>query len=218
METTKIKICGLRRPEDIEAVNKYLPDYVGFVFYKKSKRYVTEEEAEKLCNLLSPFIEAVGVFVSEEPDVILRLMRKGIISIAQLHGDESEEYINKLREELKRPVFFSDGTPFHTEGKVIKAFLVRDEDDVKKAEKSSADFILLDKGMGDGETFDWKLLGELKRPYFLAGGLNPENVSEAIEKLHPYAVDVSSGVETDGFKDAEKIRAFIEKVRSIKLY
>ena len=218
METTKIKICGLRRPEDIEAVNKYLPDYVGFVFYKKSKRYVTEEEAEKLCNLLSPFIEAVGVFVSEEPDVILRLMRKGIISIAQLHGDESEEYINKLREELKRPGFFSDGSPFHTEGKVIKAFLVRDEDDVKKAEKSSADFILLDKGMGDGETFDWKMLGELERPYFLAGGINPENVSEAVEKLHPYAVDVSSGVETDGFKDAKKIRAFIEKVRSIKLY
>ncbi|MBR1856627.1 MAG: phosphoribosylanthranilate isomerase, partial [Oribacterium sp.] len=152
-------------------------------------------------------------FVSEEPDVILRLMRKGIISIAQLHGDESKEYINKLREELKRPGFFSDGTPFHTEGKVIKAFLVRDEDDVKKAEKSSADFILLDKGMGDGETFDWKLLGELKRPYFLAGGLNPENVSEAIEKLEPYAVDVSSGVETDGYKDADRIRAFVENVR-----
>ncbi|WP_031550045.1 phosphoribosylanthranilate isomerase [Oribacterium sp. FC2011] len=210
---TKIKICGLRRPEDIEAVNKYLPEYVGFVFYKKSKRYVTEEEAEKLCSMLLPSIEAVGVFVSEEIDIVLRLMRKGIISIAQLHGDESAEYINKLKEELKRPGIFPDGKPFHTEGKIIKAFIVRDESDVKKAEKSSADFILLDKGMGDGETFEWHLLRELKRPYFLAGGLNPENVSKAIEKLQPYAVDVSSGVETDGFKDAEKIRAFIDNVR-----
>ncbi|SFG38083.1 phosphoribosylanthranilate isomerase [Oribacterium sp. WCC10] len=212
-----IKICGLRRPEDIEAVNELKPEYIGFVFYKKSRRYVTEAEAEQLSNMLLPSISAVGVFVSEDRDIILRLMRKGIISIAQLHGDESAEYIKELQEELKKPGEFPDGTPYSIDGKVMKAFLVRTSSDVKNAEMSPADYILLDKGMGDGETFNWELIKGLQRPYFLAGGLNPDNVSEAVRKLNPYALDVSSGVETGGFKDPVRMKTFVEAVRSLDL-
>jgi len=226
METTKIKICGLRRPEDIEAVNKYKPEYVGFVFYKKSKRYVTEEQAEKLRELLDEKISSAGVFVNADKAEILRLMRKGIISVAQLHGNESEDYIRELKEELQKPGIFSDRKEYMTGGEIIKAFVfknLKEEDAVRKsawrileeAGKSPADYILFDNGYGSGETFDWSILRDFDKPYFLAGGLNPENVSGAVKMLHPYAVDVSSGVEEDGYKNPEKIREFIEKVRML---
>ena len=254
METTKIKICGLRRPEDIEAVNKYLPEYVGFVFYKKSKRYVTEEQAEKLRELLDEKIISVGVFVNADKDEILRLMRKGIISVAQLHGNESEDYIKELKEILQKPGKFPDGKEFETGGKIIKVFVFKRpeaasditinqrpemNEDIHKnrtreineynlnnligevleeAERSSSDYILFDNGYGSGGAFDWTILEDFDKPFFLAGGLDPENVSEAIGKLKPYALDVSSGVETHGFKDAEKIRAFVDEVRRIKLH
>ena len=226
METTKIKICGLRRPEDIEAVNKYKPEYVGFVFYKKSKRYVTEEQAEKLRELLDEKISSAGVFVNADKAEILRLMRKGIISVAQLHGNESEDYIRELKEELQKPGIFSDRKEYMTGGEIIKAFVfknLKEEDAVRKsawrileeAGKSPADYILFDNGYGSGETFDWSILRDFDKPYFLAGGLNPDNVSGAVKMLHPYAVDVSSGVEEDGYKNPEKIREFIEKVRML---
>ena len=226
METTKIKICGLRRPEDIEAVNKYKPEYVGFVFYKKSKRYVAEEQAEKLRELLDEKISSAGVFVNADKAEILRLMRKGIISVAQLHGNESEDYIRELKEELQKPGIFSDRKEYMTGGEIIKAFVfknLKEEDAVRKsawrileeAGKSPADYILFDNGYGSGETFDWSILRDFDKPYFLAGGLNPENVSGAVKMLHPYAVDVSSGVEEDGYKNPEKIREFIEKVRML---
>ena len=226
METTKIKICGLRRPEDIEAVNKYKPEYVGFVFYKKSKRYVTEEQAEKLRELLDEKISSAGVFVNADKAEILRLMRKGIISVAQLHGNESEDYIRELKEELQKPGIFSDRKEYMTGSEIIKAFVfknLKEEDAVRKsawrileeAGKSPADYILFDNGYGSGETFDWSILRDFDKPYFLAGGLNPENVSGAVKMLHPYAVDVSSGVEEDGYKNPEKIREFIEKVRML---
>ena len=226
METTKIKICGLRRPEDIEAVNKYKPEYVGFVFYKKSKRYVTEEQAEKLRELLDEKISSAGVFVNADKAEILRLMRKGIISGAQLHGNESEDYIRELKEELQKPGIFSDRKEYMTGGEIIKAFVfknLKEEDAVRKsawrileeAGKSPADYILFDNGYGSGETFDWSILRDFDKPYFLAGGLNPENVSGAVKMLHPYAVDVSSGLEEDGYKNPEKIREFIEKVRML---
>jgi len=226
METTKIKICGLRRPEDIEAVNKYKPEYVGFVFYKKSKRYVTEEQAEKLRELLDEKISSAGVFVNADKAEILRLMRMGIISVAQLHGNESEDYIRELKEELQKPGIFSDRKEYMTGGEIIKAFVfknLKEEDAVRKsawrileeAGKSPADYILFDNGYGSGETFDWSILRDFDKPYFLAGGLNPDNVSGAVKMLHPYAVDVSSGVEEDGYKNPEKIREFIEKVRML---
>ncbi|MBO4783081.1 MAG: phosphoribosylanthranilate isomerase [Lachnospiraceae bacterium] len=195
---TKIKLYGLRRAEDIEAANLLKPDYIGFVFYKKSKRYISYEEAKILKSMLS--IKAVGVFVDENPKVVADLLEKGIIDLAQLHGSEDETYIKALRKLTDKPL--------------IKAFQIKTTEELKKAEASSADMILLDAGTGDGVSFDWDMLKSFNRPYFLAGGMTPENVSPAIEKLHPYGVDVSSGIETDGFKDLKKMREFVYNVRS----
>ena len=194
---TKIKLCGLRRAEDIEAANLLKPDYIGFVFYKKSKRYISFEQARILKSMLK--VKAVGVFVDENPKVVADLLEKGIIDLAQLHGSEDEAYIKTLRKLTDKPL--------------IKAFQIKTAEDLKKAEVSSADMILLDAGTGDGVSFDWNMLKSFNRPYFLAGGMSPENVRPAIEKLHPYGVDVSSGIETDGVKDIEKMREFMTNAR-----
>ena len=196
---TKVKFCGLRRPEDIEYANDLRPDYIGFVFAKKSKRYVTPDEAKKLKDLLDPEIKACGVFVNEDIDEVVRLLREGIIDIAQLHGSEDEAYIKELKSKAKTPV--------------IKAFEVKGEDVIKAAEGSSADMILLDSGKGSGMVFNWQLIKGISRPYFLAGGLTPENAEDAIAALSPYALDVSSGIETDGFKDKAKMEKFLAEVR-----
>ena len=195
---TKIKLCGLRRAEDIEAANLLKPDYIGFVFYKKSKRYISFEQARILKSMLK--VKAVGVFVDENPKVVADLLEKGIIDLAQLHGSEDEAYIKTLRKLTDKPL--------------IKAFQIKTAEDLNKAEASSADMILLDAGTGDGVSFDWNMLKSFNRPYFLAGGMSPENVRPAIEKLHPYGVDVSSGIETDGVKDIEKMREFMTNARS----
>ena len=197
----KVKFCGLRRPEDISVVNELGVDYAGFVFAKKSKRYVDPETALELRKKLAPGISAVGVFVDEEPEEVARLIKDGVIDIAQLHGSENDAYIARLRELL--------GT---AKKNVIQAFKIGSIDDVRKASRSSADMILLDSGAGSGKEFDWSLLKEIKRPYFLAGGLSADNAAEAIERLRPYALDVSSGIETDGFKDKEKMNRFMEKI------
>ena len=199
---TKVKFCGLRRTEDIEYVNELKPEYIGFVFAKKSKRYVTPDEAKKLKNLLDPGIKACGVFVNEDIDEVVRLLREGIIDIAQLHGSEDEAYIKELKSK--------------TDACVIKAFEVKGEDVIKEAEDSSADIILLDSGKGSGMVFNWQLIKGISRPYFLAGGLTPENAEDAISALSPYALDVSSGIETDGYKDRTKMEHFIQAVRSVK--
>ena len=211
----KIKICGLRREEDIRIINELKPEYVGFVFYGKSKRNVTEEQAERFRNMLSRDIISVGVFVDADLEKVARLFGKGVISIAQLHGHESEEYIVRLRSMIS--VAETDASSPAYTPIIIKVFLVNGKEDILQAEKSTADYILFDQGLGSGETFDWDMAQELLRdfpkPYFLAGGLDENNVREAIEKLHPYAVDISSKVETEGFKDREKIKAFIDAVR-----
>ena len=196
---TKIKMCGLRRKEDIEAVNELRPDYVGFVFFPGSKRYITPETAKELKAGLAPGIRTVGVFVDEKPENVAWLLEEGVIDIAQLHGNEDETYLAELRRRTGKPL--------------IRAFRIRSAEDALRAQDSTADMILLDAGAGDGKTFDWSLLARVTRPYFLAGGLNPENVSGAVRTLNPYAVDVSSGIETDGFKDKEKMRAFVREIR-----
>ena len=196
---TRIKMCGLRRAEDIDAVNELLPEYIGFVFFSGSKRYIAPEAAGALRAQLDPGIRAVGVFVDEEAETVAGLLNSGVIDLAQLHGHENEEYLAKLRKLADRPL--------------VRAFRIRCEEDVRKAMESSAEHILLDAGAGDGKTFDWKLLRAAGRPYFLAGGLNPDNVSAAVRELKPFAVDVSSGIETGGFKDIEKMRAFARAVR-----
>lgn len=196
---TKIKICGLRREQDIRYANELMPDYIGFVFLKGKMRYVTFEEAAHLRSLLDPAIPAVGVFVNEPAENVIRLLQAGTIQIAQLHGREDEAYIEELRRAGDHCI--------------IRAFAVRSSEDIHRAFTFPADYPLLDNGKGTGETFDWSLFQEQEKPFFLAGGLSPENVKEAIECFHPYAVDVSSGVETDGYKDYEKMKAFMDAVR-----
>lgn len=197
---TKIKLCGLSRECDIEAANELLPEYIGFVFAKKSIRYVSPEQADALRKQLAPQILAVGVFVNETPENIAALLAAEVIDIAQLHGSEDEAYIERLRALTDKPI--------------IKAFSVKEEQDIRRAAESSADLVLLDAGSGGtGTAFDWNLLAEVERPYFLAGGLDAATVGEAVGKWRPYAVDVSSGIETDGHKDVEKMRAFVQRVR-----
>ena len=206
----KVKICGLRREEDICCVNAYLPDYIGFVFYPKSKRYVTEEQAQKLKEKLDPRIRAVGVFVNADPDEVIALLQKNIIDIAQLHGQESEEQLRKIRKQTGKPV--------------IRAVKVTEETNLQEAYQTDADYILLDNGMGSGKPFPWDvILKQLaqealqekicRKPFFLAGGISPENMERAAEAFRPYALDLSSSVETDGVKDPEKIRKLMETIR-----
>ena len=196
---TRIKMCGLRRPEDIEAAGELLPEYIGFVFFPGSKRYVAPETARALRAGLNPGIRTVGVFVDEKPETVAKLLSDGTIDLAQLHGSEDEAYLADLRKRTDKPL--------------IRAFRVRGAEDALRAQASSADEILLDAGAGDGKTFDWSWLRQVKRPYFLAGGLTPENAGRAVRELKPYAVDVSSGIETGGFKDIVKMRAFVRAVR-----
>lgn len=196
---TKIKMCGLSRIEDIEAANSIKPDYVGFVFAGISKRRVSAAEAGKLKSKLDPDVKAVGVFSDDKLDFVASVLNLGVIDAVQLHGSEDEEYIEKVHEITDKPI--------------IKAFIIRSKEDVERAEKSTADCVLLDGGKGEGKAFDQSLLKGIKRPYFLAGGLNPDNVFDAVKALKPYAVDVSTGIETDGVKDREKMKAFADTVR-----
>ena len=197
----KIKICGIRRLEDIEMVNKYLPDYIGFVF-ADSKRKVSHALAKELKDNLNQNIIAVGVFVDAPQDEILKLFGDGVIDVAQLHGLESEEYIKALKQKTDNEL------------KIINAIEVSDDTDLLKYDSSAADYLLLDSGKGSGRTFDWRLIRkDLKKEFFLAGGLNSSNVTEAIDEFNPYAVDLSSSLETNGFKDENKIKEIMEVIK-----
>lgn len=200
MSLPKIKLCGLTRESDIAVANQLLPEYIGFVFAEKSKRHLSFERAQELRRLLRPEIKAVGVFVREEPEVIASLLQNGVIDVAQLHGGEDAAYVARLRSLTDRPI--------------LQAFRAERAEDLLAAQGSPADCVLLDSGEGGtGVSFDWSKLRIFPRPYFLAGGLTPETVSRAVAQLHPYAVDVSSGIETGGKKDPEKMRAFVRAVR-----
>lgn len=196
---TRIKLCGLSRLCDIETANKLKPDYIGFVFAPQSRRYITPEQAAEMKRLLDPGICAVGVFTDETPEGAAELLNRGVIDMAQLHGSEDEAYIRKLRKLTDRPM--------------IRAFQIKNGKDAAEAEQSQADYILLDSGAGTGAAFNWDLIKNIKRSYFLAGGLDAENVPYGIKALHPFAVDVSSGIETDGKKDCGKMAAFVAAVR-----
>lgn len=197
---TRIKFCGLTRDEDIVFANELMPDYIGFVFAPKSKRYVPREKAEQLKKRLNTEIKAVGVFVNEDIETVIRLFEKEIIDIAQLHGDEDEDYIKSLKSAVGKSV--------------IKAFNITKREDIENANLSCADMVLLDaKEAGSGKAFDWSMLKDIKRDFFLAGGLSAENIKEALEKFKPYALDVSSGIETDGVKDIKKMLEFIRIVK-----
>ena len=194
----KIKICGLKRLEDVEIVNKYKPDFIGFVF-ADSKRKVTLNLARQMKQNLDDSIQSVGVFVDAAIDEILEIHKRGIIDMAQLHGSESDEYIEELKKKSNCQL------------KIINAIEMDDEKDLLEYDNSIADYLLLDSGKGSGKTFDWRLIRKyLKKEFFLAGGLNYQNISRAINEFDPYAIDLSSSVETNGYKDELKIKKVME--------
>ena len=196
----KVKICGMMRPEDIEAANVYKPDFIGFVM-AESRRRVSTEEAAELKKLLSPEIKAVGVFVNEEPEIAADIYNRGIIDIVQLHGDEDDEYTARLKSicgcEVIKAVPVGDSLP---ELPLMPDYLLFDS-------------LSAERG-GTGKAFDWDILKDYRgKPFFLAGGLSSENVREALGRLAPYCADVSSGVDTDRIKDPQKIKNFINAIR-----
>lgn len=206
----KIKICGLFREDDIAAVNEAKPDYCGFIIdYPKSHRNVSPAKAYALRQKLSSDIKVVGVFVNAPFKLVAEMLDYGAIDVAQLHGDEDEGYLDTLKSETPDSeiwkVFHID--PRFTPAQAAPVF--------RESERSLADMVVLDAGFGAGLTFDHDLIGNYKRPYILAGGLNLNNIATVIAELRPYAVDVSSGVETDNLKDPEKVKEFVRLARSV---
>jgi len=196
----KIKICGLFRDCDIDYVNEAKPDFIGFVF-AKSRRQVSTGWAKAMRPRLSPEITPVGVFVNEPLGRVAELLNESIIEMAQLHGAETEQYIEDLKTLTNKPI--------------IKAVRVISQQDIEGARHTMADFLLLDNGAGGtGETFDWSLVRQVNKPFFLAGGLQVENITQAIVATNPYAADLSSGVETGGLKDRAKILEIVRRMRN----
>ncbi len=199
---TKIKLCGMFREQDIDYANELLPDYVGFVLnFPKSHRSIDKETARRLKARLSEKIQAVGVFVDEKAEICAEYANNGIIDLIQLHGNENAEYIRKLRSFTNVPI--------------IKAVRVFSIDDISAAKNIGSDYMLFDGGMGTGKAFDYALLrqAEITQPFFLAGGLSSETVALAVRQIHPFGVDASSSLETDGIKDKTKMTAFMNAVR-----
>lgn len=200
MDRVRIKICGLMRPQDIDMVNEVCPDIAGFILASGRRRTVTPEQMRELTGRLKPEIRSAAVFLDQDIRWIADLAAEGLMDIIQLHGHEGNEEIRYLRS--------------RTDKTVIKAFQIDTAENIRRAEDSEADLVLLDHGAGGtGQVWDWSLLTGMKRPFILAGGLDSENVQEAVRKTQPFGVDVSSGVETDGCKDREKILRFVRAVR-----
>lgn len=195
----KVKICGLSRPEDIEAVNAAKPDYCGFIVnFPKSRRNVSPDTLRALRAGLDGSVTPVGVFVDQPVEDIAALLADGSIAVAQLHGQEDEAYIASLRTRTGRPIW--------------QAFQIRSMEDVERANQSTADLILLDAGQGAGRTFNWTLLAGVTRPFALAGGLHTENIPLAM-RTNAVLLDVSSGAETDGKKDFQKIQTIVKMIQ-----
>ncbi len=211
----KIKICGIRRIEDVYYVNQYLPDYIGFVF-ADTRRKVSLETAAMLAKELNPRIKRVGVYVRQEIELLTESLVSGTVDYLQLHGDEDAAYEEALFESLTQ-----HGIDDPQE-RCIKAFRIRGVEDFKKIGETKCRWLLLDTYSqtlpgGTGEHFNWDLIQGIDREFFLAGGISVDNIERAIREVKPYAVDVSSSLETDGVKDKEKIRVFMEKVRAMKM-
>lgn len=197
----RIKICGLYRPEDIRYVNQVKPDWCGFIInFSQSHRSLSPDRVRELRRELDAAVVPVGVFVDQPLEAAAALLNDGTLSIAQLHGHEDAAYIAALRA----------AAPGHP---VWKAFKIRSPGDLASANASPADLVILDNGYGTGETFDWSLADGAARPWLLAGGLTPENIPDAIARLHLYGLDISSGVETDRKKDLTKIHAAVAAAR-----
>ena len=227
----KIKICGMRRPEDIAYANEVKPDYVGFILTDGFRRSITKETARELKSKLAPGITAVGVFVNEPVEHVVEFLEEGIIDVAQLHGQESEEDIVYVKAATGKPVIKVVRFVNQEDAKAVKLSdeQVGNQDGVKLMNRyaveawldSAADYLLFDSGTGTGKTFDWSVLkevladygGKLPKEFFLAGGISAENMDEACEAVRPYAVDLSSSVETDGVKDLDKMKLAVSAAR-----
>lgn len=202
-----IKLCGLRRPEDIAYINEAKPDFAGFILAEGYRRTIFPETAEMLAKQLDPEVKAVGVFIDQPVEFVAETAAKAGFYAVQLQGNEDGEYISKLRK-------ISDV-------KIWKAVRVQSTADISAAEKLGADMLVLDSyspnaNGGTGKTADWELIRRTKisMPYLLAGGINADNISEAME-ISPYGVDISGGTETDGVKDPAKIQAIMRSVRKV---
>lgn len=204
---TKIKICGITNKIDAIAAAELGVDMLGFVFYEKSNRFVSAAMVEDIVNELPPSIGKVGVFVDETKENVIRIAEDASLNMLQFHGDETPEYCAYFKDRFK----------------VIKAFRLKDKNDLKTINNYNTNYYLLDTYKpdsigGTGETFDWKMLKdfEILKPVILSGGLNPQNVASAIKEIVPYAVDVSTGVEVSpGKKDVKAMKQFVEKVREL---
>lgn len=198
----KIKLCGMFRECDIDYVNEALPDYIGFiVMFPKSHRNIDLGTALRLKSRLDPRIKAVAVSVNADINAFAEFAKSGAADLLQCHGSEDADYISKLRKLTNVPI--------------IKAVKVTSPDEIRQADRTGADFLLLDSGTGSGKAFDHTLIpNDIKTPFFLAGGLTPENVTQAARLIKPYGVDISSGIETDKLKDREKILAAVSAVRN----
>ncbi len=189
----KIKICGLRRKKDIEFINELKPDYAGFILSDGFRRSITVSRAKELKELLDKDIKAVGVFVNDDIEKINVLVKDKVIDIAQLHGTESPEYCKKIN------------------APVIKYFNPESFDRIGQYE---TEFFLFDSGTGSGKIFDWDKIPKTEKPFFLAGGINKDNIKKAITEINPYGIDLSSAVETNGMKDYNKIREIMECIKN----
>jgi len=206
----KVKFCGLRREEDIKYANEFMPDYVGYVF-TASKRQISAEVAKVLNSKLSSKIKSVGVFVNEDLENIIRVVEDAKLQVVQLHGDESLQYIEAIRIRLPQIELW-------------KAVRVRTCDGIMEADKLPVDKLVLDAFSekaygGTGEVANLTIINQVKlqltKPFFIAGGINIGNIGSIINDILPYGIDISGGIETDGFKDKGKIKAILELIRRV---
>ncbi len=208
----KIKICGITCAQDATWAANLGADFIGLNFYKDSPRKVSPQNAIEILKEIPPFVSSVAVFVNEDSKNIIKLIKKINVALIQLHGEETVEYCQQLKEAVPGI-------------KIIKAFRIKDETilETMKQYLEIADYFLLDAFVedmagGTGATFNWELAIKAKefgKPIFLAGGLTPENIQEAGDKVKPFAVDVASGVErSPKRKDYDKMKEFITKAKS----
>ncbi len=196
---SKLKICGIRRIEDILMVNEIKPEFIGFVF-AKSKRQIDLNTAIELKRDLNSEIKCVGVFVNEDIDQIVKIVDSKAIDIIQLHGDERFDYIKQLKEKVS--------------AKIIKVIKIN-SDLNDNTSFPQVDYLLYDSGNGSGKPFDWNININRKKPTFIAGGININNIEEAYKIFNPFAFDVSSGVEVGGYKNLDKMREIKTKLDSL---
>lgn len=203
----RIKVCGIQRLEDVDILNRFLPEYAGFIF-AESKRRVDIEKAKCLIRNLAKSIRPAGVFVNADLNMVKHTVEQCGLNVIQLHGEETTDYMENVKK-------------FLPSVEIWKAIRVEGLESLKKLEEKSADAFLLDTYSkeaygGTGKTFDWEIASRLSQKYkiILAGGLNSRNAARAIDTVRPFCLDVSSGVETDGYKDEEKIRDFVYAVRA----